>query len=92
MIKSVPKLVIQENEELKETLNVLHAVIDVYKQAEIDAEEDFENDDLNQLANQNLFQCRKCPFKSESNRRLSVHIARKHHQEQGQENLNLINL
>jgi hypothetical protein len=97
MLELVPNAVIQENKELKETLNVLHNVIDVYKQAEIDAEEDSENvaarnDDLDQLANQNLFKCRICPFRSESNRGLSVHIARKHNQEQEKENFNLINL
>ena len=95
MLELVPHAIIQENEELKETLNVLHNVIDVYKQAEIDAEEDSENgaaSDFKQLANQNHFQCRICPFRSESNRELSVHIARKHYQQQGKENFNLINL
>jgi hypothetical protein len=97
MLELVPNAVIRENESLKETMNVLHNVIDVYKQAEIDAEEDHEdvvarNDDLNQLANQSLFKCSICPFRSESNRGLSVHIARKHNQEQGKENFNVINL
>ena len=97
MLKLVPDAVIQENEELKETLNVLHYVIDVYKQAEIDAEDDSEeiparNDDVDQFTDQNFFKCRICPFRSESTRGLSVHIARKHNQEQGRENFNLINL
>jgi hypothetical protein len=71
--------------------------IDVNKQAEINNEEESENaavinDNLNQLSNQIFFQCRSCPFRSESNGGLSPHIARKHYQEQGQENFNLINL
>ena len=84
------------NEELRETLNVLHNVIDFYKQAEIDDnEENSENgvaSDFEQPVNQNHFMCRICPFGSESNRGLRVHIARKHYQEQGKENVNLIHL
>ena len=43
MLELVPHTMIQENKDLKETMNVLHAVMYVYKQAEIDAEEDSEN-------------------------------------------------
>ena len=95
MLESLPKAIIKENEELKETLNMLHTVIDIYKQAEIDAEEESENcaegnDDLNELTKQNFFQCKDCSFMSESKRGLSVYIARKRYQGQGQEDFNLI--
>ena len=63
MLESLPKAIIKKNEELMETLNLLHTVIDIYKQAEIDAEEESEtcaegNDDLNELTKQNFFQCK----------------------------------
>ena len=35
----MPRTIIQENKGLKETLNVLYAVIDIYKQAEVYAED-----------------------------------------------------
>ena len=52
----------KENEELKETLAMLHAVIDIYKQAETDGEIDeidIENDDNDgyQASSGELFQC-----------------------------------
>ena len=53
-----------------------------YKQAGIDAEEDSENcamrnDDVNEHAKQNFFQCKDCSFISKSERGISVLIARK---------------
>ena len=95
MLELVPKTMIQENIDLKETINVLHAVIDVYKQAEIDAEKDSENGEiinhnLDEVADQTIFQCKDCAFISESKRGLSVHTTRKHYPERGQENLKLI--
>ena len=90
MIEIVPRTIIQENKELKETLNVLHAFLDIYKQAEVDAEKDpksGEHRNDNEVGNQTPLHCNDCPFISESKRGLSVHITRKHHPEQGQENL-----
>ena len=70
--------------------NVLHAFLDIYKQAEVDAEKDpksGEHRNDNEVGNQTPLHCNDCPFISESKRGLSVHITRKHHPEQGQENL-----
>ena len=95
MIELVPKTIIQENTDLKETMNVLNGVIDVYKQAEIDAEKysengEIRNENLDEVADQTIFQCNHCAFISESKRGLSVHIPRKHYSEQVQETLNLM--
>ena len=59
MIEIVPRTIIQENKELKETLNVLHAVIDIYKQAEVVAEE---NSKSGENRNDNLDEVPTNPF------------------------------
>ena len=75
---------------------MLHAVIDMYKQAEIEAEEQTEDngnndEDSNQQEIQQSYHiCKNCGNRSESQRGLSVHISKMHNQ-QACRNLNLIN-
>ena len=78
----VPGAIEKENAELRETLGVLRAVIDIYKQAEIDAEvEESEivkdNDDSDNGRTQEVFTCETCEYKSETQRGLNVHIGKK---------------
>ena len=78
----VPDSIHKENEELKETLEVLRAVIDIYKQAEIDAENHHggrggsEDTPVNSYLFEKQIQlkCNFCSFTTESKRGLSVHI------------------
>ena len=93
----VPGAVEKENSELRETLSSLHTVIDIYKQAEIEAEEYEnaeveENDDIDYGLNQVVFQCESCEYRSNSQRGLNVHIGKKHKNENAIEKINLISL
>ena len=69
----VPGAVEKENSELRETLSMLHTVIDMYKQAEIEAEE-YENEEVEENydteygLNQVVFQCQSCEYRSNSHR------------------------
>ena len=71
----------RENESLKETVAILQAVIDIYKQAEIDEEGINESNNIaEQIAemNEQRFRCDLCYFESDSSRGLSVHVGMKH--------------
>ena len=88
----VPDSIHKENEELKETIEVLRAVIDVYKQAEIDAEnQDGGSEDTpvkSYLSEKQIqLKCNLCSFTTESKRGLSVHIGRMHTENQNGNNL-----
>ena len=87
----MPGAVEKENNELRETLSMLHTVIDIYKQAEIEAEEYEneeveENDDIDYGLNQVVFQCESCEYRSNSQRGLNVNIGKKHKNENASEN------
>jgi predicted nuclease with TOPRIM domain len=87
----VPDSTHKENEELKETLEV----IDIYKQAEIDAENHHggrggsEDTPVNSYLFEKQIQlkCNLCSFTTESKRGLSVHIERMHAENQNGNNL-----
>lgn len=90
----VPGAIEKENEELKETLAMLHAVIDIYKQAEIEGEIDvmeIENDE-NQAGDREIFQCEDCGYSSNSKRGLKVHVGKLHKAKLSKGNINLISL
>ena len=93
----VPGAIEKENTELRETLGVLRAVIDIYKQAEIDAEvEESEavkyNDDADNGRTQEVIACETCEYRSDTQRGLNVHIGKKHNTKFTGGNFNLISL
>jgi DNA repair exonuclease SbcCD ATPase subunit len=93
----VPGAIEKENTELRETLGVLHAVIDIYKQAEIDAEVEESEvvkgmDDAYNDRTLDVFTCETCEYKSETQRGLNVHIGKKHNKKYPGGNFNLISL
>ena len=96
-ITHIPGAIEKENTELRETLCVLCAVLDIYKQAEIDAEvEESEEvkdiDDADNGRTQDVFTCETCEYRSESQRGLNVHIVKKHNKKYPGGNFNLISL
>ena len=78
----VPGAIEKENTELRETLGVLHAVLDIYKQSEIyakveESEAVKDKDDADNGRTQEVFACETCEYRSEIQRGLNVHIGKK---------------
>ena len=80
--KLKPGAVEQENAKLKENIAILQTVVQIYKQAEIDAEdcsEENEPEDETKLTQVNTkYKCDYCDFESDTNRGVCVHIGIKH--------------
>ena len=81
----VPSALQKENEELKETIEILQTVIDIYKQAEIDEEQVRDKTDESGYAAKNpkqavhlKYNCGYCNFTSNSNHGVNVHIGLVH--------------
>ena len=72
----VPGAIEKENESLKEIIAILQNVVEDYKKAEI--EMDNETSRRNEAMSRFKYTCVNCNFESSSQRGLSVHIGRKH--------------
>ena len=77
----VPSALQKENEELKETIEILHTVIDIYKQAEMDEEQTRDKTDESEHAAKNpeqagnlKYNCGYCNFTSNSKHGVNMHI------------------